>query len=230
MQSYHFHRRRKCGGRQKLLSSQGPIRGGGCNRSDLGERIRSHWIRSPPAVCQSCQRPQWSKHKGYLKCPRTHVPAGGWSSFSLLAPPILAICPFAALPSCAFAALRPPFRRKTVSSSALPQRGGGLLRVDDKPFYSSSVSLRGRQPAWLTTAPTSAACTPGQMWWGRRRWLWGFFGGAVQRHRRHADQQTTNLMVSVCVGMRFSCFRFTLFFCLFAEGTSGTARCGEWSN
>lgn len=153
MQSYHFHRRRKCGGRQKLLSSQGPIRGGGCNRSDLGERIRSHWIRSPPAVCQSCQRPQWSKHKGYLKCPRTHVPAGGWSSFSLLAPPILAICPFAALPSCAFAALRPPFRRKTVSSSALPQRGGGLLRVDDKPFYSSSVSLRGRQPAWLTTAP-----------------------------------------------------------------------------
>lgn len=182
---------RKRGGRQKPLSSQGPIRGGGCNRSDLIERIRSHWICSPPAVCRSCQRPQWNKHKGYLKCPRTHVPAGGWSSFSLLAPPILAICPFATLPSSAFAALRPPFRRKTVSSSALPQRGGGLLRVDDKPFYSSSFSLRGRQPAWLMTAWTSAARTRGQMWWGRRWWLWGFFGAvqATQASRRPENNE-----------------------------------------
>lgn len=97
----------------------------------------------------------------------------------------------ATLPSSAFAALRPPFRRKTVSSSALPQRGGGLLRVDDKPFYSSSFSLRGRQPAWLMTAWTSAARTRGQMWWGRRWWLWGFFGAvqATQASRRPANDE-----------------------------------------
>lgn len=49
----------------------------------------------------------------------------------------------ATLPSSAFAALRPPFRRKTVSSSALPQRGGGLLRVDDKTFLLLKLLSEG---------------------------------------------------------------------------------------
>lgn len=82
------------GGGRRWLVSQGPIRGGGCNRSKPHQSIRSHWICSPPALCSSCQRPQWNKHKGVSEVPINAHAGREMVQFSSEAPRILTVCPY----------------------------------------------------------------------------------------------------------------------------------------
>lgn len=95
--------------------------GAGCNRSDLAERIRSHWICSPLAVCHKLPKTTVEQTQSDQKCPRNARAGRRMVQFSpSRLRPSSAICPFCDSAQLRhLAALRPPFRRKTVSPSAL---------------------------------------------------------------------------------------------------------------
>lgn len=173
----------------ETVSSQGPIRGGGCNRSDLirisgvaGSVLLLRCVKKlPKTTVEQTQR--LSEVPVNAHAGRQTVQFSSW------------LCPSSPLvllrlPSCAPAAPWPPFWCKTQAEAS---GSWGLLRVDE-PFYSSSFSLRGRQ--WgLVAGPA----------------LGVFFGGLCSST---GVPQTINLMVSVCVKIRLSRFCFFQFFCL----------------